>query len=383
MPRARGRLMLPTLVLAGSMTSMAGGAIAPVLPDMIHELQLDPLLATNLVSLHCLTTALFSPLLGVVADRAGRLRVLVVSLVIYALAGTAAAYSTDIGVLLGLRGLLGAASGGVAAACFGLLTSLYEGEARTRALGIITSTLAATSILYPLWGGLLGRGHWRLAFYLYLLAVPLALLAHWVLRSPQSQNRAGLDVDAKLWPVLRQPQVVGVLMSLVLAAIAMYSVVAYAPMYFRSAIQADSALNGGILASRAVGAAMIAVGTTQWLLKKVGWRWAIAIGFGCMGSMLVTIPWFTQLPPILLAGVVFGFGIGIVQPTLYGRLADFAPANLRSSVLAAGTGAGFLGQFLCPLLLAPVLGQLGLSNVFYAAAGVAVVGAAIVLKQEG
>jgi MFS transporter, ACDE family, multidrug resistance protein len=365
------------------MTSMAGGAIAPVLPDMIHDLQLNPLLAANLVSLHCLTTALFSPILGILADRIGRVRVLVVSLVLYAIVGIATAYSSDITVLLLLRGLLGATSGGIAAASLGLLISLYEGDARVRALGVITSTLATTSILYPLFGGWIGRGHWQSAFYLYLLGLPLAGLALWILPSPAVKpTTPTLEVDAKLRQVLLQPQVLGVLFSLVLAAIAMYSVVAYAPMYYRQAIQADSALNGGILASRAVGAALVSAVGTRWLLLRVGWRGAIAIGFICMGSTLLTIPIFQALPLIMAAGIVFGFGIGIVQPVLYGRLAEFAPAHLRSSVLAAGTGAGFLGQFLCPVLLAPALNQLGLANVFYVAAGVAGFGGAIVLRQK-
>ncbi len=362
---------------------MAGGAIAPVLPDMIHDLSLNPVLATNLISLHCLTTALFSPPLGILADRVGRLRVLVISLVLYALFGAAAAYSSDIVVLLILRGLIGAASGGVAAASLGLLISLYEGDARTRALGIITSALATTSVLYPLLGGWLGRGHWRYAFYLYLLAIPLAGLALWVLRSPPGgKSAAPLAVDTKLREVLAQPQVREVLMSLALAAIAMYSVVAYAPLYYRMAIQADSALNGGILAARAVGAALMSAVGTRALMRWLGWRGAIAIGFACMGSMVLTIPWISPLPLIILTGVIFGFGIGIVQPVLYGRLADFAPENFRSSVLAAGTGAGFLGQFLCPILLAPVLSRFGLIPVFYAAAGVAVLGGIVVLRQK-
>lgn len=365
------------------MTSMAGGAIAPVLPDMVHDLQLNPVLAANLVSLHCLTTALFSPVLGIVADRLGRVRVLVVSLVLYALVGTASVYSSDITVLLVLRGLLGATSGGVAAASLGLLISLYEGDARVRALGVITSTLATTAILYPLFGGWIGRVHWQYAFYLYLLALPLAGLSLWILPSDDGKAATpALEVDAKLRQVMRQPQVLGVLFSLILAAIAMYSVVAYAPMYYRQTIQADSALNGGILASRAVGAALVSATGTRWLLLRVGWRGAIAIGFSCMGMPLLTVPVFRELLLIMAAGIIFGFGIGIVQPVLYGRLAEFAPAHLRSSVLAAGTGAGFLGQFLCPILLAPALNHLGLANVFYVAAGVAIFGGAIVLRPQ-
>jgi MFS family permease len=64
-------------------------------------------------------------------------------------------------------------------------------------------------------------------------------------------------------------------------------------------------------------------------------------------------------------------GFGIVLPTLYSTLADLAPSTLKSSVLAAGTGAGFLGQFLSPVMLSPVLSYNGLEGVFYASALVA------------
>ncbi len=37
------------------------GVVAPVLPDIIQQLHLNPGLAGNLVSMHCLTIALFSP----------------------------------------------------------------------------------------------------------------------------------------------------------------------------------------------------------------------------------------------------------------------------------------------------------------------------------
>jgi len=41
------------------------GVVAPILPEMVQQLHLDPGLAGNLVSIHCLTIALFSPPLGI------------------------------------------------------------------------------------------------------------------------------------------------------------------------------------------------------------------------------------------------------------------------------------------------------------------------------
>jgi MFS family permease len=92
-----------------------------------------------------------------------------------------------------------------------------------------------------------------------------------------------------------------------------------------------------------------------------------------MALTLMTIPLLHQISWIVLAAVFFGAGFGIVLPTLYSTLASLAPSDLRSSVLAAGTGAGFLGQFLSPIVLGPVLGYGGLEGVFYAAATIALV----------
>ena len=98
-----------------------------------------------------------------------------------------------------------------------------------------------------------------------------------------------------------------------------------------------------------------------------------------MGLTIGIIPLLRQLNLIMLTAVLFGVGFGIVLPSLYDALANMAPAKLRSSVLAAGTGAGFLGQFLSPILLGSLISHRGLQGVFYAAATLSVVTGALLL----
>lgn len=359
---------------------MAGGVVAPVLPEMVQELHLDPGLAGNLVSAHCLTIALFSPPLGILADRIGRLRVLVGSLVLYAIFGTAGALMHSFGPLLATRALLGAASGGIAAASLGLLGSLYEGEARSQALGYATSTLTITGIAFPLLGGWVGADHWQFAFWLYGLGLPLALVAALILKETLSQP-VSLDPSKQLSQAL-SADTWRVLLTLALASVAMYAVVIYAPLYLKATIGAGTVLNGVVLAARAVGAAATSAFATRWLVKIWGAPQAIAVGFGIMALTLLTIPLLHQLGWILLTAVGFGMGFGIVLPTLYNLLANLAPANLRSSVLAAGTGAGFLGQFLSPILLGPLLSYGGLAGVFYGAASVSMVAGLVLIRSR-
>lgn len=366
---------LLVLLVAGSLTTMAGGVVAPILPEMVQQLQLDRAFAGNLVSMHCLTIALFSPPLGILADRVGRLRVLVPSLILYALFGIAGAFMHTLGPLLVTRGLLGAASGGIAAASLGLLGNMYEGESRSQALGYATSTLTITGIAFPLLGGWVGSSHWQYAFYLYGLGLPLAGLAALVLREKHKTKapQVAKDSSHKLKTVLGHSYTLRLLLTISLASVAMYAVVIYAPLYLKVTIRAGAALNGIVLASRAVGAAAISAFGAKWLAQTLGAAPATALGFALMALTLMTIPLVHQVSWILLTAVFFGVGFGIVLPTLYSTLANLAPSELRSSVLAAGTGAGFLGQFLSPIVLGPVLSYGGLEAVFYTAAAVALI----------
>ena len=370
---------LLVLLAAGSLTTMAGGVVAPILPEMVQQLHLDPGLAGNLVSIHCLTIALFSPPLGILADRVGRVRVLIPSLVLYALFGMAGALMQSFWPLLVTRSLLGAASGGIAAASLGLLGSMYEGQARAKALGYATSTLTITGIIFPLLGGWVGATNWRFAFCLYGLGLPLALMAAKILKEKPIRAKPAATDNNKLSKILGHPTALQLLLSLALASVAMYAVVIYAPLYLKATIGAGAILNGIILASRAVGAAGISAFGARWLSQRLGLSKATAVGFGLMALMLGIIPLLHQLNWILLNAVLFGVGFGIVLPNLYSALANLAPPKLRSSVLAIGTGAGFLGQFLSPILLGPVLGYSGLEGVFYAAASISVVAGVLLL----
>ncbi len=370
------------ILAAGSLTTMAGGVVAPVLPDIKEQLNLDPVFAGNLVSMHCLTIALFSPLLGMIADKISPIRVLVPALFCYGIAGSAGAFMTGFWSLLATRALLGAAAGGIAATSLGLLTGMYQGEARSQALGYATATLTITGIIYPILGGLVGNYSWQFAFYLYSIAIPLALLAAalfpFKLTAPNQNQNSGLR--KRLLQILTRPPVWRLLLIIGLASVAMYAVSIYAPSYLRDILNLSTSLNGIVLGSRVLGAGIISAFGAKPLAKAIGIGGATGVGFGIVALTLSSIPILTQFYPILFAALLFGFGFGLVLPNLYNTLANLAPHDMRSSILAAGIGSGFLGQFLSPIILAPVQLWGGLETVFYGAAIIAM-GAGLLLAS--
>ncbi|WP_448599337.1 MFS transporter [Thermoleptolyngbya sp.] len=374
---------LLVLLAAGGLTTMTGSVVTPVFPEIVRDLQLDRSWAGLLTSTHALTTALFTPVFGILADRVGKRTVMLPALLCYALFGAATIFMTTLPTLLLMRGLIGAASGAVAAATIGLLGTMYEGEERSRILGFATSAMTTAAIIFPLLGGWVGRNQWQHAFYLYLLGIPLMAIAALVFRSePRTSSGAGLSDTGGLLPVVRQPSVLMIYFFLAAAALVMQATVAYAPIYLKETIGADPALNGVVLGLRAAGAAVSSAVLASRLARRLNnRRGAIAIGFCLMGLTIATIPSLTQIFVILPVAALFGAGFGIITPNLYDLLADQAPAELRASVLAIGTGFNSLGLFSAPLLLGPVWKHVGLPFVFYLAAAIALLVSLMSLRQ--
>lgn len=358
---------------------MSGGVIAPVVPQIVEQLDYDPVLAPNLVSIHYLTIALFSLPFGILADKWGAVRVLIPSLVLYGIFGVSGAFTSTLALLLTLRALMGVACGGIAAASLGLLGRMYEGEARSRAIAMATSALTLSGIAFPILGGLLGSIGWQYAFGVYAIAFPIAGAAVVVFRQPFSRRRGNttspLDTGA-FQTIGRSSQFWQLLLLVAIVSATMTSVIVFAPLYLSETIGADGTLNGIVLALRALGAAIASAFVSKPLAKRISRPRTIAIGIGLMAIALVTLPWLRPISLILSAALLFGGGFGLALPNLYDALAAIAPQNLKSSVLAAGTGAGFLGQFATPFLLGPLTGIFSLDIVFYVAAAVALGGGA-------
>lgn len=372
-PIRHPRQVLAVLMMAGCLSSAAGAVVAPVFPEIVEQFELSSRWAGVLVSTHTLTTALASLIFGLLVSRLGSVRILLSCLVGYAVFGSLGAIAHGFWGILLSRALVGAASGGIGAGSIGILSNLYDGEARTRMMGYATSALATATVIFPILGGWLGLYHWRWAFVLYGLGLPAAVAGLLILPKGRRQHRkSGIPQTDGISDILKRGRVLLVLLALATASAIFYVVVVYAPMYLKDAINASSLLNGCVLAARSVGAAMIAAVGAAKVSKRLGAGGAIATGFLLMAISLATIPNVLSPPLMLLAGLIFGLGFGLVMPNFYSALADFSSDSQRSGVLAIGTGCASLGQFVSPLIFGPIWATAG-THVFYVAAAIAAI----------
>src|SRR6267378_3235902 len=149
-----------------------------VLTYLIHDFSMDTRTAGFLNSLTLVASAIGGLLFGVMADRIGRTRSLMISILVYSLASAACAFSHSVTQLAAFRFVLGLGMGGEWTAAAALIAETWRPEHRGKALGLMQSAYAigeaiaalVVAVVLPNFG-------WRAVF---LVGVLPALLVFWI-----------------------------------------------------------------------------------------------------------------------------------------------------------------------------------------------------------
>src|SRR6202521_4387314 len=152
-----------------------------VLTNLILEFSMDTRTAGFLNSLTLVASAIGGFLFGILADRIGRTRALMASILVYSLASAACGLSQSIAQLAFFRFLLGLGMGGEWTAAAALIAETWRAEHRAKALGLMQSAYAIGEAIAALVVVLvLPNFGWRAVFFVGVLP---ALLVLWVRRS--------------------------------------------------------------------------------------------------------------------------------------------------------------------------------------------------------
>lgn len=136
---------------------------------------------------------------GRTADRFGRLRMLNVGLGCFVVGAALAALAPTLVALIAMRGLQGLGVAMMTPASLGLAVAAWPAERRGTAVAIWSSTLALSSAVGPILGGILiEQGSWRWA---YCLSIPMGAFA--LVWGVRVLNESARDPEA------RRPDLVG------------------------------------------------------------------------------------------------------------------------------------------------------------------------------
>ena len=132
---------------------------------------------------------------GLLGDRYGRKRLLVIALVLFGAASLACAYSASVGELIAARAVLGIGAAAIFPLALSVLPVLFDGPDRQRAVAAIGGASMLSFPIGPIVGGyLLDHFWWGSVFLINVPVVVIALIAVTVLL-PESRSAARPSID--------------------------------------------------------------------------------------------------------------------------------------------------------------------------------------------
>ncbi|MEU6356751.1 MFS transporter [Streptomyces sp. NPDC047072] len=336
-----------TLLMAGSCLPILGAVlIAPVLPKMQDHFASVPgakALVPLALTVPALALALLAPFAGVIVDRLGRKRLLVVATLLYAVFGTAPLWLSSLGAIIASRALVGVAEAAIMTCCTTLIGDYYSGQRRVKYLALQTMCASASATVFFAVGGAVGSAGWRVPFFVYAVSLVLAPLMATALPSPAA--RAATVRARRPFP---WRQLSGICALTSFGAMVFYTV----PVEMAYLLDDLGVESSGVigLATAVASAATVCGAVLFARLKRApdpmlpGVLAVCAVGFGVM--------FLAGNAGVLVVGAVVNcVGTGVLLPALL----TSAMSRLAFEDRGRGTGlwmaAFFGGEFVCPLVL--------------------------------
>ncbi|MEZ0244983.1 MAG: MFS transporter, partial [Sphingomonas sp.] len=344
----------------------------PMLLEQFKNVPYHDYLVPMVLTVPALCVALLSPLAGLLGDRLGRRRLLIASLLIYALVGVAPVFLTDITAILISRIGVGITEALIMVLTTTLIGDYYKGESRSRWLALQTATASLSALLFFNLGGWLGTFGWQAPFWVYGSA--LAMLAAVLLFTWEPERQIDTVATASApFPWGRMLPILGIT---IFASVLFYTVQIHASVGLATLGVTNPAEIGfltsipslGVPAGTLIYQKLFAVPVRRLLLAEFS---ILAVGFVVMG--------FATTPTAFLIGCgINQVGAGLILPTLLVWAMNQLAFEVRGRGTGMWQGAFAFGQFLSPLAVTSIANQTGTMLSSFAWLGYAAAGAAAI-----
>ncbi|WP_328766902.1 MFS transporter [Streptomyces sp. NBC_00286] len=388
------------LLMAGSCLPVLGAVlIAPVLPRMQEHFASTPgakALVPLALTVPALSLALLAPFAGVIVDRLGRKRLLVVATVLYAVFGTAPLWLDSLGAIIASRALVGVAEAAIMTCCTTLIGDYYSGRQRVKYLALQAVCTSASATAFFVVGGAVGSAGWRVPFWIYAVSLVIAPLMAVVLPNPAA--RAATDeAPAVAMPATYEAPAVampgrpfpwrplaGICALTFFGAMVFYTV----PVEMAYLLDDLGVEDPGVIGlATAIASAATVAGALVFARLKRSPDVALPAVFAVCGAGFGVMFLADSAPLLVVGAVVNCLGTGMLLPALLTSAMSRLAYEDRGRGTGLWTSAFFGGAFVCPLVLLalePAVGGLaGAVGLLGAAAAVVAAGLWGAVRRAG
>jgi MFS family permease len=348
---------------------MGVSSIAPAFPVISDALDVSAQKIGLLITFFTLPGIFITPVLGLLADRFGRKIVLVPSLLLFGVAGTACAFTTDFELMLFFRALQGMGSASLGALNLTLIGDLYSGNNRATAMGYNGSVLSIGTAFYPAIGGALALLGWHYPFFLSLIAIPVGLFVLTKLEKTGSSNGLNFaEIFSSVASSLFSKKVVPLFVGIFLTFIMLYGgYITYFTILLDEKFSQNSFWIGVILSGSSFMTAYVSsqLGKLTQRFSEVALIRTAAVLYL---AIFMFIPLVDNIWWFILPVIVFGAAQGMNIPSILNLLTGYAEQEYRAAFLSVNWVVMRTGQALGPYLLGLIYAGISLQATFYASA---------------
>ncbi|MEY3090327.1 MAG: hypothetical protein RL113_643 [Pseudomonadota bacterium] len=307
--------------------------------------------------------ALFSPLVGIIVDRLGRLKPLYTGIVLFIVGGSSGFYLENFYAILAGRAILGIAVALIMTSSTALIGDYFNEKERHHFMSTQGMAVAMGGIIFITSGGFLAQLHWSYPFAMYFLPLLFIPLLRRSLYEPErhSHHHDEVEMDTKLFPVY---------LTAFFAMVLFYMLPTQLPYLIVNALKGSPSTVGFVIATAMFFNAM----TSRQYAKLKGhfsYQQIYIITFIFFGTGLFLISRADSIPHLFYSTAFIGTGFGLILVNTNAWFHSKVPPRKRGKASGILASSFFLGQFSSPLIFEPIVKLHGIQGLFFIMSGVA------------
>ena len=348
-PPSRSRT-LAHLSVIGFVTALSARAVDPIIPPIALALMESPEKVALLSTAFALPFALVQPILGPVADMMGKVRLMIICLVVMILASFACALATSFPLLLTARVIVGMATGGIFPVGLAIIGDQVPVRERQVAIGRWLAIVIGGNLLGAALAGVVSDiAGWRAVFFVVGGFGAAAFVNAMInLRHAARAHTPNYDVRAALAgykAIFANPRAKFCFLAVFFEGIAIFGLFPFVALLLLAAGEARASIAGIVIAGFSIGGVAYSLGVSL-LIRRFRSRHLMIAGGVIAALAFVGIaldpPWPLQFTAFAVLGLGFYMLHGCIQVevTELTDTARGAATSLHSLFFFVGNASG-------------------------------------------